>query len=139
MRSVQSLLDWLAKKPRILDGGLATELERAGLDLADPLWSARVLLEQPQAIEDVHRAFLEAGAEVLISASYQATFEGLLARGVGGREAESVFHRSVELAIHARDSLDRPGRDEILVAASIGPYGLTYTTVPSFAAITSSG
>jgi homocysteine S-methyltransferase len=100
----------------VLDGGLATELERRGKDLHDPLWSARVLVEDPDAIREVHAAYFEAGARVAISASYQATFEGLAARGIGAEEAAGLMRRSVELA---RDAAPQGA----LVAASIGPYG----------------
>ena len=66
----------------VLDGGLATELERLGCDLGDPLWSAKVLLEQPERIARIHRCYLQAGADVIITATYQATFEGFAARGL---------------------------------------------------------
>ena len=100
----------------VLDGGLATELERRGADLRDPLWSAKVLVEDPDAIRRVHEAYFEAGADVAISASYQATFEGLAARGIERDEAAKLMRRSVELAREAA------GRDRV-VAASVGPYG----------------
>ena len=100
----------------VLDGGLATELERRGKDLRDPLWSARVLVEDPDAIRDVHRSYFDAGADVAISSSYQATFEGLARRGIDGPRASALMRRSVELAREAA------GRDGI-VAASVGPYG----------------
>ena len=100
----------------VLDGGLATELERRGADLRDPLWSAKVLVEDPDAIRAVHAAYFDAGADVAISASYQATFEGLAGRGIERGEAARLMRRSVELA---RESA---GRDR-LVAASVGPYG----------------
>lgn len=108
----------------LLDGGLASELERAGHDLNDPLWSARVLLEDPGAVEAVHRAFLEAGADCITTATYQATFQGLAARGLTAPAAERLLLGAVELAVRARDrfcadgALPRP-----LVAASVGPYG----------------
>jgi homocysteine S-methyltransferase len=101
----------------VLDGGLATELERRGADLRDPLWSAKVLIEEPERIVDVHRAYLDAGADLVITASYQASFEGLAARGFDEAAAAEVFRRSVELARGAVG--DRPA----LVAASVGPYG----------------
>ena len=47
----------------ILDGALATELERRGADLRDPLWSAKVLLEAPDLIRDVHMDYFRAGAD----------------------------------------------------------------------------
>ena len=101
----------------VLDGGLATELERRGADLRDPLWSARVLIEDPDLIVEVHRAYVAAGADVVIGASYQASFEGLAARGFDRRTASALFARSVELARDA--TTDR----NVLVAASVGPYG----------------
>jgi homocysteine S-methyltransferase len=101
----------------VLDGGLATELERRGADLLDPLWSAKVLVEEPERIVQVHRAYLDAGADVVITASYQASFEGLAARGFDRDGAAGVFARSVELA---RDAV---GDRHALVAASVGPYG----------------
>ncbi len=112
----------------ILDGGLGTELERQSVDLRDPLWSARVLLEEPARIRDIHGEFFRAGADVAISASYQATFEGLAARGLGRRESAAVMSRSVTLACEARDDFwqehgDHAGRARPLVAASVGPYG----------------
>ena len=87
----------------LLDGGLATELERAGHDLNDPLWSAKILLEEPAAIEAVHASYLRAGADCVITATYQATFEGLAARGVAHAPAEAVFRGAVDLAVRARD------------------------------------
>jgi homocysteine S-methyltransferase len=111
----------------VLDGGLATELERRGHDLKDPLWSARLLVEQPDAIRAVHLDYFRAGADIAISASYQASFKGLAARGLSGPKAEAVFTRSVTLAREARDQFqsesDDPCRLPPLVAASIGPYG----------------
>ena len=112
----------------LLDGGLATELERAGHDLNDPLWSAKVLVEDPGAVEAVHAAYLRAGADCVITATYQATFEGLAARGVTRTDAERIFRRAVGLAVRARDRFwaagaNRTGRSRPLVAASIGPYG----------------
>jgi homocysteine S-methyltransferase len=106
--------------PLVLDGGLATELEARGFDLSDALWSARLLVEDPGAIEAVHAAYLEAGACVLITASYQASAEGFAALGLGPEEAEAALRRSVELARRARE---RAGGPEALVAASVGPYG----------------
>jgi homocysteine S-methyltransferase len=105
--------------PIVVDGGLATELERRGADLRDPLWSAKVLLEEPDRILDVHRAYVEAGADVLIGASYQASFEGFARRGIDRAAASTLLARSVELARRAADEVDRP----MVVAASVGPYG----------------
>lgn len=112
----------------LLDGGLATELERRGLDLRDPLWSAKILVEAPQEIEAVHYDYFRAGADIGTSASYQATFEGFAARGIGTKESERLLRRSVELVDRAcerfwREEANRAGRSRPLVAASVGCYG----------------
>jgi len=112
----------------ILDGGLATTLEAMGCDLDDPLWSARVLLEEPERIRRAHLAFLEAGSDCITTASYQATFPGFRKRGLGDERAAAALALSVRLAAEARDAFwtvpaNRRGRQPPLVAASIGPYG----------------
>ena len=111
----------------VLDGGLATQLEAQGNDLDDPLWSARLLLEAPAEIVRAHLAFYRAGAAIVTTASYQATFEGFAARRIGHGGAIDLFRRSVALAVQARAAwqVERKSGDgdQLLVAASIGPYG----------------
>ncbi|MEB3983354.1 homocysteine S-methyltransferase [Mycobacterium sp. 663a-19] len=104
----------------IADGGLATELEARGHDLSDPLWSARLLADDPQQIVAVHAAYFRAGAAIATTASYQASFEGFAARGIARDEAAALLGRSVELAKAARDAA---GGGDLWVAASVGPYG----------------
>jgi homocysteine S-methyltransferase len=112
----------------IVDGALATELERLGADLHDPLWSASVLLHRPTLIRAVHDAYFAVGADVAITATYQATFEGLLQRGVDAASAAALMQHAVRIAVDARDARweaiqSQPGARKPLVAASVGPYG----------------
>ncbi len=123
----------------ILDGAMATELEKDGADLNDDLWSARLLLDHPQAIAGVHRRYFEAGADCAITASYQATVSGFMERGLSAEDATALIARSVQLAVQERDAFwkgytdatpvqDAGGqalasRPRPLVAASVGPYG----------------
>ncbi len=112
----------------ILDGALATELERRGCDLNDPLWSAKVLMEQPELIRAVHLDYFRAGADCAITASYQATIAGFARRGLSETEAIDLMKKSVQLAREARDEFwadeaNRAGRPRPLIAASVGPYG----------------
>ncbi|XP_021770317.1 homocysteine S-methyltransferase 2-like isoform X1 [Chenopodium quinoa] len=122
----------------IVDGGLATELERHGADLNDPLWSAKCLVTSPHLVRQVHLDYLEAGADIIISASYQATIQGFRAKGLSQEESEALLRKSVEIACEARelyyencgkasvearhDSKILKSRP-ILVAASVGSYG----------------
>jgi homocysteine S-methyltransferase len=112
----------------VIDGALATELEARGADLADPLWSARVLLEQPALIAQVHTDYFAAGADIAIAATYQATVQGFASRGLDRAAAESLIRRAVAMACEARDTFwadpaNRTGRTRPLVAASVGPFG----------------
>jgi homocysteine S-methyltransferase len=112
----------------ILDGALATEFERRGCDLNDSLWSAKVLMEQPELIRQVHLDYFNAGADIAITASYQATVEGFAKRGLSKKEALALMQKSVQIAKEARDEFwsnekNRANRVYPLVAASVGPYG----------------
>ena len=125
------IADCLALRPLVvLDGALATELERRGADLLDPLWSAKYLLERPQMIRAVHLDYFRAGADVATTATYQATFEGFKRRGIGHDEAAQLMREAVALAASARDEFwsapaNRAARLRPLIAASVGPYGAT--------------
>ncbi|RLQ22624.1 homocysteine S-methyltransferase [Seongchinamella sediminis] len=115
----------LLPRPLILDGGLATELEARGFDLKHKLWSARLLLEDPGALSDVHLAYLRAGAGCIISASYQASVDGFMALGLSEAEALALLDLSLQLG---RDAITRYSEEcrpavRPLLAASVGPYG----------------
>ena len=119
---MSSFADAVAAGPVVLDGGLGTLLESHGHDLSSSLWSARLLVEDPDAIRRAHAEYFAAGARVAITSSYQVSYEGLDAAGLSRRDADAVLARSVELARQAReDSGLSP--DEAWVAASVGPYG----------------
>lgn len=112
----------------VLDGGLATALEAEGHALDSALWSAELLVRAPEAVRDVHAAYLVAGADCITTVSYQASAEGFAAAGLDAREARRLLHLSVELATEARASFwsvpeNRRDRMKPLVAASAGPYG----------------
>ncbi|NIM02085.1 MAG: homocysteine S-methyltransferase [Acidobacteria bacterium] len=122
------LAAFLERGTLVLDGGLATTLESKGCDLDDPLWSARVLLDAPQRIGEVHREFLEAGADCIATATYQATLPGFRQRGLSDEEGIALMRSAVEQACSVRDRFwsdegHRTGRLRPLVAGSIGPYG----------------
>ena len=110
----------------VIDGGLSSALAEMGHDLSDHLWTARLLADQPEAIVAAHLAFLHAGAEVLITASYQASVAGFVAAGFTDPEARRLVGLATSLAIEARERfelLEPAAARGIRVAASVGPYG----------------
>lgn len=114
------------EKLMILDGGLATELERRGHDVSSSLWSAKVLQTAPEAIEQLHYDYFAAGARCAISSSYQVSYEGFTALGLDAEKTTALLRLSVELAqsARARYRRDHPADErQLYVAASVGPYG----------------
>ena len=82
----------------VLDGALATELEARGADISGPLWSAHVLEDAPDKIMAVHRAYIEAGAQCIETASYQVSRIGYAEVGMASERADAALLKSVELA-----------------------------------------
>ncbi|XP_071527944.1 homocysteine S-methyltransferase YbgG-like [Panulirus ornatus] len=112
----------------IVDGGLGSTLQETGFSVnGDPLWSARVLATNPHAIKQVHASFLDAGAEIIITASYQASISGLCNHlQITQEEARKLMKLSVSLAQEAVQEYCAKISDKSkkpLVAGSIGPYG----------------
>ncbi|MFJ8164012.1 homocysteine S-methyltransferase [Streptomyces sp. NPDC096136] len=106
-RATGPLAEALAHGPVLLDGGLSNQLADQGCDLSGDLWTGRVLAERPNQVEAAHTAYARAGAEVLITASYQVGDDpGLLER-----------------AVRVADGAARAAGHGVWVAASVGPYG----------------
>lgn len=103
----------------VLDGGLSTQLERHGADFSGRLWTGKALLEKPDVVERAHHDFVEAGATIISTASYQVSRSGFVAEGLSVEDADLALTRSVEIARAATAGT------AVKVAASVGPYGAT--------------
>ena len=99
---------------------MASELEYLGADINGPLWSAHVLEDAPEKIVAVHRAYIEAGAGIIETASYQVSRMGYAEVGLDPARADAALLRSVALAREAASFY--PDR-RIVIAASLGPFG----------------
>jgi homocysteine S-methyltransferase len=112
---------------RVLDGAMATELERRGADISGPLWSAHVLHHYPETITAVHLDYLRAGASCISTASYQVSAFGYRELGqdrvAAERMAAEALRQSVELGEQARARYARESPRRIWIAASLGPWG----------------
>lgn len=103
----------------VLDGAMGTELEKLGVKTNDALWSANALIDNPEAIYQVHAAYFKAGADIAITDTYQANVAAFAKVGIRHDEALALIKKGVELAKRARDDFNPNG----LVAGCIGPYG----------------
>ncbi len=106
----------LPDHPLILDGATGTELETRGVQLCAPLWSTRAILETPDLLRDLHRAYLEAGADLITTNTFRAH-----ARNLHDAElnlpAREIVNRAVAIAIEARDQVNSPAR----IVGSVAP------------------
>ena len=105
---------------RVIDGGLATELEYQGARIDGPLWSAHVLEDEPEKLRAVHRAYIAAGAECIASCSYQVSRMGYAEVGLSAERADAALLRAVEIA---RSATAEFPEKHLLIAGSLGPYG----------------
>ncbi len=111
------------KRPVLLDGGFATEAQAQGADLSGGLWSARLLAEDPALIESVHRAYLKAGAQIISTSTYQIHSDRFAKSGVAVGKLEALLRRSVTLAESAVEETKELVHQDVLIAASLGPFG----------------
>jgi len=130
MITIDSIRKRLEKQGHlILDGGFATQLEARGHNINTKLWSAQLLAVNPEAITDVHLSYLESGADIIITAGYQASIDGFCALGFSFEEAEALMLKAFTLADRSREHYlgMHPQRaadtTRPLIAGSIGPYG----------------
>ena len=123
----QQLATILANGPLVVDGAMATELEKKGVDTANNLWSATALLNAPSAIKEVHRSYFVAGANIVLTNSYQANLPAFEAHGFSEDEGQHLIQKAVQLAQTARDeyaqTLPADKKRPLLIAGSVGPYG----------------
>lgn len=104
-------------KITILNGGVGRELERRGAPFKQPEWSALAMMEAPEMVKDVHKAYIDAGAQVIITNSYALVpfhigEERFKARGAALAE---------QSALVAREAVAQTGKKDILIAGSIPP------------------
>ena len=87
----KSLPEILKNQPVVVDGAMATELEKHDIDTDNDLWSAMALIEQPEAIYDVHKSYFDAGAQVAITNTYQANIDAFVKAGVPADDAQKMI------------------------------------------------
>jgi homocysteine S-methyltransferase len=110
---------------RVLDGGFASELEYLGAKIGGPLWSAHVLEDEPEKVVAVHRAYVEAGADCILTSSYQVSRMGYAEYGLAEARADQALLKAAELAQRAVEEwrMTTDATRRVVVAASLGPFG----------------
>ncbi|MQS75531.1 homocysteine S-methyltransferase [Companilactobacillus halodurans] len=119
------------KKGLVVDGAMATELEKHGVETNNDLWSATALIKNPEAITAVHKSYFQSGADIAITNTYQANVKKFEELGLSEEKSKNLIVQAVKLAQKARadyfDALPKAERQKRaphpLVAGSVGPYG----------------
>ena len=101
----------------VIDGGLSTALELLGADISGPLWTAQTVIDDPALLERAHRSFVEAGADIIATASYQCGTKQFEAIGLSSKEARDALASTTTIARRAVEGTS------VAVAASVGPFG----------------
>ena len=102
-----------------LDGGLSTALENNGNKLTTSLWTGELIRTNPAQITKAHLDFINAGAQIIITSSYQLSYSGCGARGWSEAETNQGLIAATALA---KKAVTESGKN-VKVAASVGPYG----------------
>ncbi|KAL7663508.1 Hcy-binding domain-containing protein [[Candida] zeylanoides] len=126
--------DHLSQGQLVLDGALGTQLEiefkdilkSKGLDIQHhPLWSALILLKEPDLIQEIHHKYLCSGADIILTATYQASKAGLVKNeGLNDLEIVDLYTKSIDIAHTAqRYYAENENARDTFIGGSIGPYG----------------
>jgi homocysteine S-methyltransferase len=99
---------------------MATELEKRGVATNSALWSATAMLDHPDAIQAVHQSYLDAGAKIMTTNTYQANVPAFEQAGIAAAQARQLIQQAVTIAHTARDASHVT---DAVIAGSIGPYG----------------
>lgn len=107
----------------VLDGSMAATLKEQGIDSTGELWTAQALSDNIEAVYDAHYSYLAAGAQMILTDTYQANLQAFEKAGHSKQQAENLVGMAVLVAQKARDDYEEQTGKHALVAASIGPYG----------------
>ena len=99
----------------VLDSGVSTELERQGAPMQDSQWSGRVSIDAFDILVNTHKAYIDAGADIITVNSY-ASSRLVLGDSVNESLIEKINKRNIEAALEARSKM---GANEVLIAGSI--------------------
>ena len=100
----KGILERLESGPVLGDGGYLLELEKRGYVQAGP-FTPEVSITRPDALAELHREFLLAGAEVLQTLTFYASEDKLATVGLAGR-ADEINRAAIRIARQVADEGD---------------------------------
>lgn len=119
--------EFLTNHTVVLDGAMSTPLERLGADTNNDLWTAKALIDNEELVYEVHKMYFEAGADLIITDTYQANVQAFEKVGYSEKEARNLIKKAVKIAQKARDDYENRTGKHNYIAGTIGPYGAYLT------------
>ena len=115
--------EFLTNNPVVLDGAMSTPLEKLGADTNNDLWTTKALIDNEELVYEVHKMYFEAGADLIITDTYQANVQAFEKVGYSEKEARNLIKKAVKIAQKARDDYENRTGKHNYIAGTIGPYG----------------
>lgn len=106
----------------MIDGGMGQELLKRSGAKPSPLWSAQVMIDHPEIVQDLHIDFIKAGARVITINAYSATPERL-ARDADENMFEDLQQKAIQIAVRARE---KAGIEGVRIAGCLPPLVASY-------------
>ena len=110
----------MSKKIKLLDGSMSFPMEQLGYNLKNKLWTGKALINNPDLIKDIHKGYIDAGADFISTSTYQISFDRLKNMGYQSEEIKKIFQKSVDIV---KDAIEESKlKKEIKIVGSFGPY-----------------
>lgn len=110
----------MINKIKLLDGSMSFPLEQLGYNLKNKLWTGMALISDPDIIKNIHKDYINAGADYISTSTYQVSYDRLQNMGYQSSEIKKVFQKSVDLVKEAIK--ESRSKKEIKIVGSFGPF-----------------
>jgi homocysteine S-methyltransferase len=110
----------MINKIKLLDGSMSFPMEHLGYNLKNKLWTGMALISDPDIIKNIHKDYINAGADYISTSTYQVSYDRLKNMGYQSSEIKKVFQKSVDLV---KEAIKESGsKKEIKIVGSFGPF-----------------
>jgi len=110
----------MINKIKLLDGSMSFPMEHLGYNLKNKLWTGMALISDPDIIKNIHKDYINAGADYISTSTYQVSYDRLKNMGYHSSEIKKVFQKSVDIV---KEAIKESGsKKEIKIVGSFGPF-----------------
>ena len=110
----------MINKIKLLDGSMSFPLEQLGYNLKNKLWTGMALISDPDIIKNIHKDYINAGADYISTSTYQVSYDRLQNMGYQSSDIKKVFQKSIDLVKEAIK--ESRSKKEIKIVGSFGPF-----------------